>query len=426
MAEKLRAALVRLLVARGSNGERVTHRRLSWPLAIGIVLTSGVAIPVIGLQASSDASRTAVETRLLSPQDLYESLHEAGGRLFLVGPDSLIEPGSGLSLLQRGAPSCHSAIVDPRTLVLGELRTASCEDPALYGETVLPVNDIENGGPEDSTVRIAHVASNAAGFVTGPVVMSYREASDTDAVWTYGGGYLWIYDSATKSGAELVQVSEMTGAVVNAVAMPNISRPLLAANDTGLWLAPANNSLGSSPPGIYLYRPGKASATLVASMGTPFLGWASWLLATPTETYADVVTGVTSLSLWRFGATGTRQSDVTMPPRAEEINNGEFGYGASSYAALGSEVATVAPKHQLGQGTEVTSVPQGVLVLNPASGTVSLVAANRPPATYASLYEQPAVEAVGDAVIFLDPPNGGSGSTQGFSALYRVLVPKAS
>jgi hypothetical protein len=67
-----------------------------------------------------------------------------------------------------------------------------------------------------------------------------------------------------------------------------------------------------------------------------------------------------------------------------------------------------------------------VLVLNPASGTVSLVAANRPPASYASLYEQPAVEAVGDAVIFLDPPNGGSGSTQGFSALYRVLVPKAS
>ena len=189
--------------------------------------------------------------------------------------------------------------------------------------------------------------------------MSYREASDTDAVWTYGGGYLWIYDSATKSGAELVQVSEMTGAVVNAVAMPNISRPLLAANDTGLWLAPANNSLGSSPPGIYLYRPESFGDTRRTD-GTPFSGLGELVARNSEETYADVVTGVTSLSLWRFGATGTRQSDVTMPRRAEEINNGEFGYGASSYVALGSEVATVAPEHQPGQGTEVTSVPQGV------------------------------------------------------------------
>jgi hypothetical protein len=402
----------------------VNHKRLSWYLVVVMVLTSGM--PMIGLQASSGASGTAAAARILSPQDLYDSLNAANGRLFLVGPDSLVEPGSGLWLLQKGAASCHSAVVNPTTLALGDLRTASCEDPALYGETVLAVNDVENGGPQDSTVRIAHVANNAAGFVVGPVVMSYQETSDTDAVWTYGGGYLWIYDSATKSGAELLQVSQTTGAVVNAVAMPNISRPLLAANDAGLWLAPASNSLGSSPPGIYLHRPGKPSATLVAAMARPFLGWASWLLATPENTYADVLGGATSLSLWRFNATGTRESDVKMPTRANEINNGEFGYGAASYVALGSEVATVAPEYQPRKGSEVTSVPQGVFVLDPSSGKVSLVAADRPPASYASLYAQPAVEAVGDAVIFLDPPNGGSGATQGFSALYRVLVPKSS
>lgn len=425
MAKILGAARGRQRAA-GSDAGRVNCRLSFSHLAVVMVLTSAIAMPLIGLQAASiSASETAVVARTLSPQDLYNSLNEAGGRLFLVGPGSLIEPGSGLSLLQKSAASCHSAVVNPTTLALGELRSASCEDPALYGETVLPVNEIENGGPEESTVRIAHVVHNVAGFVVGPVVMSYQEASDTDAVWTYGGGYLWIYDSATKSGAELLQVSETTGAVVNAVAMPNIGRPLLAANDTGLWLAPASNSLGSSPPGIYLYRPGEPFATLVASMARRALGWASWLLATPKETYADVLEGMTSLSLWRFNATGTRQSDVRMPTRSDEINNGEFGYGAASYVALGSEVATVAPKYQPHEGTEVTSVPQGVFMLNPSSGKVSLVAAVTPPASYASLYAQPAVEAVGDAVIFLDRPSGGSGTTQGFSALYRVIVPKS-
>ncbi len=378
------------------------------------------------VQAGASGSGTAVSARILSPQDLYNSLDDAGGRLFLVGPHPLVEPGSALSQLQKGGVSCHSAVVNPTTLVLSEPRTASCEDPALYGETVLPVNDIENGGPAASTVRIARLASGP-GFVVGPVVMSYHEASDTDAVWTYGGGYLWIYDSATVKGAELVQVSQTTGEVVNAVAMPAISRPLLAANEVGLWLAPANNSLGSSPPGIYLYRPGGRSATLVAPMSsTSTSGWASFLVATSTHVYADVpARGGISFSLWRFDASGTRQANVNLPNGSNGINNGEFGYGAATYAGRGADVVSVAPEYQRRGGSEVTAVPQGVFLLDPSDGRASLVAAARPPPSYESLYAQPAVEAVGDAVFLLDPPNEGSGTSPGFSAVYRVVVPEA-
>ena len=75
--------------------------------------------------------------------------------------------------------------------------------------------------------------ATAAGFTVGPVVMRYSEASDTDAEWVYGDGYLWIYDSSTTDGSELIAVSQSTGAVVQTVKMPWVDRPLLPADDDG-------------------------------------------------------------------------------------------------------------------------------------------------------------------------------------------------
>jgi len=70
-------------------------------LRIAICLTGfALVIAVSGVAASASEPSHLVTTLTLSPQDLYSSLNASEGHLFLVGPDSLIEPGSALSFFQ--------------------------------------------------------------------------------------------------------------------------------------------------------------------------------------------------------------------------------------------------------------------------------------------------------------------------------------
>jgi hypothetical protein len=66
--------------------------------------------------------------------------------------------------------------------------------------------------------------------------MRYGNYSDTRPEWTYGGGYLWIFDAETPSGTEVLRVSESTGAVLSAAHLPWSARVLLAADKDGLWI----------------------------------------------------------------------------------------------------------------------------------------------------------------------------------------------
>jgi hypothetical protein len=77
---------------------------------------------------------------------------------------------------------------------------------------------------------------------------------------------LWIYDVATTNGPELLQVSTQSGAVVDVVPMPKLYRPLLAADDGGVWVA---NSIEGSPGPALSYVTSGASApiTVVADTG---------------------------------------------------------------------------------------------------------------------------------------------------------------
>ena len=74
--------------------------------------------------------------------------------------------------------------------------------------------------------------------------MTYASYSDTRPVVAYGSQFLWVYDVETTQGPELLQVSAKSGEVVETIPMPALYRPLLAADDGGVWVA---NSLGGSP-----------------------------------------------------------------------------------------------------------------------------------------------------------------------------------
>jgi hypothetical protein len=248
---------------------RARRGRLVWA-AVVLALLAGAAAYAVATGGSSTRSTTGSES--VSPAGIVKSINLTGsgpfeslalvdGRLILSGGlvGSLF-PSASIASSPHSPVSrvCHSAVVNPLTLKLTDLRTAACDDPALYGVRVLPVNYAANGQGYTSTVRIAHTTVSPRGYTVGPVVMRYEEASDTDAEWVYGDGYLWIYEPMTTSGSELLQVSLTSGAVVDRVGMPVISRPLLATDDDGLWLVPAITSgfTGRPPLALYHIKPG--------------------------------------------------------------------------------------------------------------------------------------------------------------------------
>ena len=67
--------------------------------------------------------------------------------------------------------------------------------------------------------------------------------------------------------AELLQVSTSNGQVVNSVSMPGLSKPLMAANDEGLWIG---NSIfgGVSPGALYFVASGSNTPEVMISTKT--------------------------------------------------------------------------------------------------------------------------------------------------------------
>lgn len=170
-----------------------------------------------------------------------------------VTPDGLLLTGvtdaNGESPESSPQSTCVAAPLDPRSLAVGQLAVGSCGDPLLTGRTVEAV-DTPIPKSNNATISI-NVADPATGQVTnGPVVMTYESGSDTRPVIAYGTQWLWIYDNSTTNGAELLQVSTSSGAVVDRVDMPALYKPLLAADDAGVWVA---NSIAGSPAPALLH-----------------------------------------------------------------------------------------------------------------------------------------------------------------------------
>jgi hypothetical protein len=278
---------------------------------------------------------------------------------------------------------CRAAVVDPATMTIESERTGSCDDPRLFGQSTLVVNDFVNGNPSGSHVYVAH--ATAGGFALGPVVMTYSELSDTDAEWLYGDGYLWLFDCLTTHGSELLRISATSGAVLQTVRMPDIDRPLLAVDGDGFWLAPAVNSSSGS---IYRVAPGMKRPVPVRR-----IRWdAYWMTAADHSVWVSVDHYPKPPTLLRFDGTSTKPSlDVTF----RDGFYGQFGYGQPHFAAdAAGDIWTVASGH--------------LYRIDGASGRVSTVAA-------VPIHFPAPIVVLGRSVFALNEA--------GASALYRVTLP---
>jgi len=385
--------------------------------AAAIAASYASATSAAGRPTHGASDRVSVASVRLSPADLYETLAVVDGRLILSGgPEGDSDfPSASFSTGPRFPPAtnCHSAVVDPATLALSDERSGDCIDPRLYGVSVLPLNSVDNGTPRGSTVRIVH--ATAAGYTVGPVVMRYSEASDTDAEWVYGDGYLWVYDPSTTRGAVLLRISQATGTVLQSIRMPWVDRPLLAADGDGFWIAAAVNS-GFDPPsagGLYRVAPGMDRARLVRK-----IHWdANWMLAAGRSLWIDINHAGTSSTLLRINGTSTA-------PALEISSRFSAGY------ELGYNQTAFAGDSAAGIWTVQQQLPaqkqQLVMRIDPASGRPSQVASVTPPAGFFMEYTSPPVVTLGRSLFFLDPPivnypAGTSAATvTGPSALYRV------
>jgi hypothetical protein len=271
---------------------------------VGLVLAFGPRSSVSTLRhigpgstpSSSVPKPSTFPSALLPKADSFDQISVANGALLLSGYLT--------SNASSSNPTCVLAPVNSQTLDIGATMETNCDNPAISGETV----SVANGYiPEtmNVTISISHVDPQTGGVSVGPVVMTYQQVSDTAPVMAYGGGWLWIYDVATISNpeapansttptkAELLQVSETTGQVVNTVVMPKLYRPILAANDVGVWLG--NSIEGSPADALYFVAPGSESPDVaIASPTTPIC----WLLGSGDDLWIGAGT--------RMGGCGTQ------------------------------------------------------------------------------------------------------------------------
>jgi hypothetical protein len=198
-----------------------------------------------------------------------------------VTPNGLLLSGETPATVQSQQPTCVAGTIDPTWLVVGPLQTGSCGNPLLYGQTVAAVNtNIPSSTCCSATISI-NVANPTTGAVTnGPVVMNYQSLSDTKPVIVYGARWLWIYDVDTSTGPELLQVSAQSGEVVDTIAMPTLYRPLLAADDGGLWIANSENEIPAAPALSYVAA-GASAPDVVVSGPSPIC----WLSASGTSAW---------------------------------------------------------------------------------------------------------------------------------------------
>ncbi len=408
-------------------------RRRRWSIGISLLLLAGTGVgiglgtsgagggrrpPVVHAGSNPATPVLAVQPGVtmlnLTKSDKYGDVALAGGKMVLYGPAS-----------QEADPSasaaCNSAVVNPVTLQLSGLRSGSCADPALEGQRVIPVMTVEpevpfgNGGVATVTVRISRVVPGSPGYGLGPVVMSFPQESDGWPAWVYGDGDLWLFDALSARGSELLRISGTTGDIMQRLAMPAVSRPIIAYDTDGLWLAPAANSGGAGVGAVYHVAPGARAAERVFTL--PGGQYAAWMVAAGHSLWLDVGPTRAFPVLWHLvGASATPAGPVALSPLLENalmVRGGPSGMVGDESDGLW----TVVPDR--------SGTAQQVLRLAPGSGASSTVAVLKP--AYSSpddvLYGAWKAVTYHGSMYLLDPP-AASGvypyQSEGFSALYRI------
>ena len=318
-----------------------------------------------------------------------------------VTPNGLLLSGETRATAQSTQPTCVAATVDPVSLAVGPFKTGSCGDPLLSGLTVQAVNAYI---PQSNNATISiNVANPRTGAVAdGPVVMTYGSYSDTRPVVAYGTRWLWIYDVETTNGPELLQVSTQSGEVVDTVTMPALYRPLLAADDGGVWVANSENAFPAAPALSYVAA-GASAPDVIESGPLPIC----WLSAAGTSAWVGA------------GLQGACAKQTT--ERFED--NG----GAALYATPGATF----PVTVIGNETEglwtFQWYPDGqqIVSINPDTGTES-VAASLPQVPQPEYEDQGLAQGQGvwfdGALYLLEPPFRLDGWL-GYSSIVKVPVP---
>ena len=283
----------------------VRPKRIAW-LLICAAISSAIGYGAERLTSTSTPPAAVVKSGSVP----YQQLVTIGGKLVL--SNSMIEEGEVYGPDFGWSPpkgySCQTAKVAPVTLRVSAATTCPSlggHSVAVESEPTSTIGAFANCGAENASVVPVRVGPD--GSVTkGPVVMRYGLCSDTALEVAYGSGSLWVYDAATGNPGrhgELVRLSATSGALENTIALPSFVRPVVAADSSGFWIGPSNDSLGPTiglDDAIYHVAPGSNSASLVLHWDGPV----AWMLGAGTSMYVDVTTrnGATNGELWRLGA----------------------------------------------------------------------------------------------------------------------------
>jgi len=349
-------------------------------------------------EAASSAPAQPNVTSVALPQDYwFNALATDAAHLLLTGTPASTGQDT----------ACVAAPVDTTALNVGAVVTGDCSDPALIGRTVTAVNSyipLTN----NATISIAHV--DAGKVTTGPVVMTYDHSSTSNPVTAYGGGWLWIYDVATTNGPEAIQVSATSGRVVEVVRMPQLYRPIAAANSDGLWLG---NSIQGSPADAVIFHvaPGSHAVAKVMPGSHEIV---DWLVAGDGHLWAGTRhSGDLDETLWKLdGSTAKVAVHVAEPGLLTRTVVGDEADGlwtAVPYPAFGA-TPSLTDNHQL-----------NVVRLDPDTGkqTVEAILPALPQLTAEQGLVDGSMAIFGGNFFVLEPPFR-QGGWQGYSELARI------
>lgn len=354
--------------------------------------------------APTSAPPTAVQRQpgvVLKSSALFNEISVTSNGLLLTG----VTKAAG----ENPQGTCAAAPIAPESLAVGTLNVGNCGDPLLFGQTVEAVTN-QTPPSNNVTVSVNVVDPTTGKLADGPVVMTYEYSSDTHLVTAYGPQSLWIYDVATTHGAELLQVSTQSGAVVDVVPMPKLYRPLIAADDGGVWVA---NSIEGSPGPALSYVASGASVptTVVADTGLPIC----WLTADGTSAWVGAGEG------WNCGNQMVEKYvDGARGPVYSTPSGGFTPFWVVGDAADG--LWAMQWSQPISPGA---SSSQQIISINPDTGTETVVATT-PPVVYPNgVPTNGLVQGQGvffdGALYLLEPPFRQDGYL-GYTSIVRVPV----
>ncbi len=358
-----------------------------------------------GTQPNPTPSTRTASVQLPRPGSFDQITTSSAGELLLGGVAANTSGGTT-------SPTCLTATVNPQTLAVSRPVSTPCTDPTSPSRKVGTVTRYHKGGPTGLKADITIATVTSTGQVTeGPVVMTYTDCSDCRPVSVYGDGLVWIYDNSTPRGAEIVEVSDTTGALIATISMPKLFRPLLAANQQGLYIA---NSLQSGqapgePPPSALYRlapDAKAPAVVVAD--TSLL--ACWLTADPGHLWIGMGThkhGCAQQTIWRLDGANPKPAFET--PTHTYLPQPVGNLTSGLWTVIWPQNTSTSP---------VTATPE-LVHIDPSTGKVTVTATL--PAIQVNTYSdgmQPSTGTLLHGYLYLlEPPVNKAG---GYTTLLRI------